>query len=75
MDSKPATSRRISLSTEEQMFRLQLRVARRADELARKRPTGGSAVRDRETWRQAEGELIGEVVGAPESASGSRRRS
>lgn len=45
------------------MFRLQLRVARRADELARKTPTGGSAIRDRATWRRAEGELLGDVAG------------
>jgi hypothetical protein len=63
MDTKPATSRRVSLSHEEQIFRLQLRVARRADELARKSPSGGSATRDRETWHRAEGELLGDWAG------------
>lgn len=43
---------------EDQLFRLQLRVAQRADELARREPTGGSARRDRETWRRAEAELL-----------------
>lgn len=40
------------------LYRLLLRVARRADALARSSPTGGSARRDRETWRRAEAELL-----------------
>lgn len=39
------------------LFHLELRVARRADELARSHPTGHSVVRDRQTWRQAESEF------------------
>jgi hypothetical protein len=39
------------------LFQLELRVARRADELARSHPTGHSVVRDRQTWRQAESEF------------------
>jgi hypothetical protein len=43
--------------TDDPLFQIELRVARRADELARSQPTGHSAVRDRQTWRQAESEF------------------
>ena len=43
---------------DDHLFRLQLRIAQRADALARTTPSGGSARRDWETWRRAEAELI-----------------
>lgn len=43
---------------EDQLFKLQLRIAQRADELARGSPSGGSARRDRDTWHRAEAELF-----------------
>lgn len=51
---------------DDQLFRLQLQIAQRADELARRSPSGGSARRDWETWRLAEAELL------PALAVGSR---
>ena len=56
-------------SNESRLFRLQLRIAQRADELARVSPSGGSARRDRETWRRAEAELLRGMA-----ASGAGRR-
>lgn len=48
----------LARSNDDRVLRLLLRVARRADELARLSPSGGSARRDRETWGRAEGELL-----------------
>ena len=58
MDATPRADRPLHSFTDDQLLRLQLRVARRADELARSSPSGGSARRDRETWRRAEGEFL-----------------
>ena len=44
--------------TDEQLLHLQLRVARRADELARAAFESGGAGADRAVWRRAEGELL-----------------
>lgn len=44
--------------TDDSLVHLQIRVAQRADELARVNPSGGSARRDRETWVRAEAELL-----------------
>jgi hypothetical protein len=50
--------------SDDPLFELELQVARRADELARQTPTGHSAVRDRQTWREAERECLAlQVVG------------
>ena len=46
---------------------LELQVAHRADELARQEPTGGSALRDRETWTRAERDLFPELFSLPEN--------
>ena len=42
----------------EELERLELRVAQRADELARTSRTRGGVQRDRETWLRAESELL-----------------
>lgn len=54
------------------LFRLQLRIAQRADELARVSPSGGSAIRDRETWQRAEAEMMPGLT--PAMAGEVRRR-
>lgn len=43
---------------DEPLDKLELRIAQRADELARVRPSGHSAKRDRETWLRAESEIF-----------------
>ena len=47
-----------SLPTQDQLFELQLRIARRADEFAQLCAKAGSATRDREMWQQAEAECL-----------------
>lgn len=56
------------ISPDDQLYELELNIARRADELARVRPSGGSAKRDRETWTRAENEVLSSAMTA------SRRR-
>ena len=46
----------------DKLEQLELRVAQRADALARLAPTGGSAKRDRETWLRAEHELLPNAI-------------
>lgn len=58
---------------EDRLFKLQLRVAQRADELARGAPSGGSARRDRETWGRAESELLPALPGGESDGAGQRR--
>lgn len=49
---------RVTLESVTDLDRLELQVARRADELARVTPTDGSVRRDRETWMCAENQLF-----------------
>lgn len=48
----------------EELDQLELRVAQRADELARLSPSGGSARRDRDNWLRAESELLPQPIEA-----------
>ena len=58
MDKTTRKSRSRMDATDDLLLELELRVAQRADELARVSPCGGSARRDRETWTRAEVELL-----------------
>ncbi len=57
MKAAPATAMTFR-PADDPLFRLELSVARRADELSRQSPCKGSARRARETWDRAERELL-----------------
>lgn len=53
-----AAAPQVGPENEEELFRMQLTVAKRADELARKEAEARDAERDRKTWLLAEAEVL-----------------
>jgi hypothetical protein len=55
----------LGTESEEELFRIQLSVAKRADELARSGSDARCAEGDRQTWLLAEAELLPAFVATP----------